>query len=151
MTEDAFSVRSMKLLQAFDFAAEIAAKEEEHRRQLEGFLLSFLEVLDSLDRVLTCAKEAGPDVVVETASWANSVRLVVKQMEQVFSQVGLMLILCLGERVDPERHEIVDVRDEVDSEDDMIVEVAKRGYEWNGRLLRRPQVVVARKRNMEEQ
>ena len=139
MAEDSLTQQSAKLLQAMDFAIELAVKEEEHQQQMRALLLSLLDVIDSFDRFF-----AGMEG--QTVNWLNTVRLIARQLEHALNQAGLTPIACLGQKADPPRHEIVEVKETFEAENDVIVEVVSRGYEWNGQLLRRPQVVVAHTR-----
>jgi molecular chaperone GrpE len=144
MIENSFKEQSGKLLQAFDFAAEMAAMEQEHQAQWKALLLSLLEVMDSCDRLLAGiggTKEPTPE---RTAACLNTFRLVATQLEHALQEAGLASMACLGQVADPQRHEIVEVKVMDGVEDDVIIGVMRRGYEWNGELLRRPQIVVAR-------
>lgn len=144
MVEDPFTKRSAKLLEAFDFAAEAAANAEEQQEQSVRLFRSLLEVMDSFDRLLAATNVPSGADPAETTAGPNTVRLIAKQLERALQQAGVTPIACLGEVVDPERHEITEVRETDASQDDVIIEVLNRGYEWEGRLLRRPQVIVAR-------
>lgn len=144
MAADPFAQQSAKLLQAFDFATEMAAKEQEHQAQVQTLLLSMLEVMDSFDRFVAGMQDVKEPTGEQAVAWLHTVRLIARQMERALSQSGLTPMACVGQMVDPQRHEIVEVKDVAEGEDDLILEVVSRGYEWQGQLLRRPQVIVAR-------
>lgn len=142
--KDPFAEQTAKLLQAVDFALEIETKEREHEAQWRAMLLSLVAVMDSFDRFFAGVEEAEKPAGDQVAGRLNTVRLIARQLDRVLREAGLTPVVCLGQEVDPQRHEIVEVKDANEAEDDSIIEVVRRGYEWNGQLLRRPQVVVAR-------
>lgn len=144
MAVDPFAGQSAKFLQAFDFAAEMASKEQEYRTQTQTMLLSLLDVMDSFDRFFAGMHDLKEPTGEQAVTWLNTVRLIARQVERVLSQNGVVPTACIGQVVDPQRHEIVEVRDTDENEDDAIIDVVSRGYEWDGQLLRRPQVIVAR-------
>ncbi len=143
MTDASLSQHPEKLLQALDFAAEIAAREQEHHEQLRALLLALLEVMDSFDRLLSDWTQQ-TDLTVEKANvMLNTIRLISRQMESVLRQTGVSPLMCLGQAIDPRKHEIVGARETNEVEPDIILEIVQRGYEWNSQLLRRPRVIVA--------
>jgi molecular chaperone GrpE len=144
MSDELLAGKSMKLRQAFEFAGELAAREKEHQEQMRGVLHAFLDVLDSCDRFFVGVEGIDAPTIEQSIAWLNSFRRIARQLERALEQAGVTPIACLGQEVDPERHEIVAVQDREDAAPDVILEVAVRGYEWNGQLLRRPRVVVAR-------
>ena len=144
MTNDPFSEQSAKFLQALDFASEMDAKEKEHQAQLQSLFLSLLGVMDSFDRFLVSIKNIEEPTPEQVATWLRTIQLIAKQQERVLQEVGLTPIVCLGKIVDPQQDEIVEVQEVDEMENDTIIEVVSRGYQWNGQLLRRPQVIIAR-------
>ena len=103
-----------------------------------------LEVMDSFDRFVAGVQDVKEPTGEQAISWLHTVRLIARQMERTLSQSDLTPIACVGQVDDPQQHEIVEVKDVDEGEDDVILEVVSRGYAWQGQLLRRPQVVVAR-------
>lgn len=134
-----------KLLKAFDFAGAMAEKEKEHEEQMHSLLLSFLEVMDSCDRFFVHVEEVKEPVSEEASNWLNTFRLIRRQLESALKKAEVTPIPCLGKVFNPDIHEIVEVKNMDDVEEGIIMEEVKRGYDWKGKLLRRPQVVVAKK------
>lgn len=124
------------LLRALDFADELAAREAEHRRELEALLYRLIEVLDACERLL--AGRGAP-----RGGWRRSLRLLGRQLEATLTQADVVPIDCRGRQADPEEHEIVASRPGAEAADDVILDVLTRGYRWRGRVLRRPQVIIA--------
>jgi molecular chaperone GrpE len=141
MSEDFSDLQPDRLLKAFDFAGEIARLEDRHH----NLILALLNVMDSLERCLDGATAEGSPVAADTSGMVNTVRLIARQLEKILSEAGVTPIDCLGKKVDPHLHEIVDVKETDAVEDETIVEVITSGYQRDGTPLRRPQVVVARR------
>ena len=122
---------------------------EEGRSELTkyvGFelILKLLPVLDHLNQALSGVSEEE-----KQSGWVRGVELAVKEFEQVLSQEGLDEISVdpgsspgTGSVFDPSLHEAVDTQE---GPDNMILEVVKKGYNMNGKVLRPAQVVVGRK------
>lgn len=132
--------RADKLLAALDFAGEIEARERAHREETAALLTDLLELADVFDRLLGAV---GPRERSPRSVPLQTVRALARRLERCLEVRGVTPIPCLGEVADPRRHEIVEVRDAEGVERDRIVEVVDRGYQWNGRPLRAPRVVVA--------
>jgi molecular chaperone GrpE len=133
-----------KLLGRFDFALEIAAKDDAHRAQMRALLLSFIEVLDSFDRFFAGITET-EEAAGETAlNWLSTFRLIGRQLETNLSNAGVKPIPCMGETAEPGKHEIIGVMDAPGTEKEIIVKEASRGYEWDGEIIRKPRVIVAK-------
>ena len=139
MSRDPLSATPEKLLAAFDFAAVMAEQEQAHEAQMRTLLLALLDVLDSFDRFLAPFEGQA----AAAGDWPQTSRLIRKQLQAVLQQAGVEPLACLAQLADPQWHEIVAVRPVATGAADLIVEEVRRGYTWRGRLLRRPQVVVA--------
>ena len=94
-----------------------------------------LPVLDHLEQAL-----AGISEEERQSGWVKGVELAVKEFNQVLQSEGLGEILADGV-FDPSLHEAVDTRQ---GEDNKIIEVVRKGYNLNGKVLRPAQVVVGR-------
>ena len=132
---DPLAQRADRLLDALDFADAAEQRERENEAHLRTLLLALLGVADSFDRLLV-----GDD----STTALGTTRLIARQLDDALAGVGVVSIACLGTVVDPDRHEILETRPREGVDDDVIIEVVTRGWEWDGRLLRRPMVVVAR-------
>ncbi len=118
---------------------------QEGRSELTNFMGAelikrLLPVLDHLGTVV----EKGRQVLSEQSEskeWVKGVELAVKEFEQVLQSEGLEEISCEGE-FNPALHEAVDTRD---GQNNMILEIVKKGYNLNGKVIRPAQVVVGRK------
>ncbi len=117
----------------------------EGRSELTSFvgaqlLKRLLPVLDHLEQVVDHGGStlSGQN---ESKAWFQGVELAVKEFKQILQSEGLDEIAAEGQ-FDPSFHEAVDTRE---GEDNKILEVVRKGYTLNGKVLRPVQVVVGRK------
>lgn len=124
----------------------------EGRSELTNFvggelIKRLLPVLDHLDQALTGVSEQERE-----SGWFKGVELAVKEFKQVLQQEGLEEIVIdpgssPGTRFNPSLHEAVDTRV---GEDNKILEVTRKGYTLNGKVIRPAQVVVGKEHPEEE-
>jgi len=115
---------------------EIAKDVERSRRSV---LVSFLEVLDNLDRALAAACDRPDDSLVQGVS------MVRQQFLGVLEGLGVARINPLGEMFDPARHEAVTTTPaNAEVPDGQIVGVVRLGYLIGEDVLRPAMVAVAR-------
>ena len=112
----------------------------EGRHELTNFVgmelvRKLLPVLDHLEQALSGISEQE-----KQSGWVKGVELAVKEFNGVLASEGLDQVATDG-AFDPSLHEAVDTRD---GENDMILEVVRKGYNLNGKVLRPAQVIVGR-------
>lgn len=119
-------------------------------------LVKILPVLDHLETVVQSGRQVLSERS-ESKDWFRGVELAVKELNQVLQLEGLEQIASDGQ-FDPNLHEAVDVREmppSLDSsgepKDNKILEVVRKGYTLNGKVLRPAQVVVGKCHSGEEQ
>lgn len=112
-------------------------------------LVKILPILDHLETVVQSGRQVLSEQS-ESKDWFRGVELAVKELRQVLQSEGLEEIPAEGE-FNPALHEAVDVREmppSLDSsggpEDNIILEVVRKGYTLNGKILRPAAVVVGR-------
>lgn len=114
---------------------EVSKDVERSRRTL---LVSFLDVLDNLDRALAAACDRPDDAFVQGVS------LVRQQFLATLEGLGVSRINPLGEPFDPDRHEAATtVSAGTDVPEGQIVGVIRPGYLIGGDVLRPAMVAVA--------
>lgn len=97
----------------------------------KNLILKLLPFLDSLDKAEAFIKDEGLKIVKE-------------QFEKTLRDEGLVELDVLGKEFDPYTAEVVDM---VEGEkDNMVVEVLRKGYQFNGKILRVAQVKVSKKK-----
>ena len=106
----------------------------------KAFILKeFLPILDNLER----AAEHGDDS--ESAQIVQGVQLVLKQLRESFTQLGVERMNSLGGTFDPHVHQAMSrVETEGDPPDGTVVEVYQEGYMLDSRVLRPAMVGVAK-------
>ena len=117
----------------------------EGRSELTSFvggelIKSMLPILNHLEQVVDGSRSILSERS-ESKDWFRGVELAVKEFKQVLQSEGLDEIPADGV-FDPALHEAVDTRE---GDDNIILEVVRKGYNLNGKVLRPAQVVVGRK------
>ena len=109
------------------------AADEGKRDLLEQMLL----IADELDlAVANLSDEPG-----WVADWVHTVR---RRFQAILEVTGVEAIESVGQKFDPERHEAFDVRTDSEYEPGTVHTDLRRGYFWNGKLLRPALVIVAK-------
>lgn len=93
-----------------------------------------IEVMDNLERALMAADE-------ETAV-VQGVEMVNEQLYSKLNSEGLEVIET-GEKFDPEVHKAVETKEHEEHEPKTILEQKRKGYSFDGKVLRPAEVVVA--------
>ena len=94
-----------------------------------------LPVLDDFERALK----------VETAdqNYAKGVELIYQRLSDTLKRLGAEPIEAAGQRFDPNLHQAVERAETGDAEDQTVLAVFQRGYNFKGKLLRPAMVKVA--------
>lgn len=108
-------------------------------------MVKILPALDHLEQALKGVRESSESE--SQSGWFRGVELAVKELNAVLQSEGLNQIAADGQ-FDPNLHEAVDTRV---GDDNKILEVVRRGYVLNGRVLRPAQVVVGKSESKEEE
>lgn len=115
---------------------------KEQTRMLEtaesGLVRKLMPVIDNLERALENAP-AGKDA----SGLRKGVEMVLDQLLDVLAREGLEVIDPGGEPFDPEHHEAMMVVETDDCPEDTVVDVAQKGYRFNGMMLRPAMVRVS--------
>lgn len=100
---------------------------------VSDIIVEVLPVIDYLDMAITAQKDE---------EQRKGIELVKNAFMTILQKHGVEEMNCLGEVFDPNKHEAVMKRE--DSENSgKILEVLKKGYQRDGKVLRHPMVVVA--------
>jgi len=124
----------------FDQARARLRKEiqKDVERSRRSVIVSFLEVLDNLDRAL----EVGAN---KSDALVQGVALVRQQFLATLEGLGVTRVDPLGQRFDPLQHEAVStVPAASPDQDDIVIGVVRPGYLMGDDVLRPAQVAVAR-------
>jgi|GEM_PF-1127281 len=115
---------------------EIKLLKEKTKKE---FLLKFIPVIDNIYHAYSQIK-----VNEQNKSIIDGLNLILKVIETFFQQEGVVPIECIGEKLNPKLHEVLDVVNTNEAEDDTIVEEIRKGYLHNQELLRPALVKVAK-------
>lgn len=119
--------------------ANLQRRSREERAEVSRVALSsvvsgFLPVLDDLDRAVEAAESAD-----HGASWIDGLRLVGQKFRQVLEQHGVTELDAQDQAFDPMRHESIGA---VPGPDGQVVQVLRRGYALQDRVIRPAMVMV---------
>lgn len=130
------------LMNSYLMDAVISRAFADDNSELRQVLLEFLEVLDSLDRLVKIAVE---EVEKKSAKEQSGLLQVLqKQLFNTFKRIGVEFFDCKGQPFNPNQHEAIKVFSSPDFADNIILEEVVRGCNWKGKLLRSAKVIVAR-------
>ncbi len=113
--------------------------EEQKKYAIATFVRDLLTVVDDLERAIEaaeCAPQAG--------AIAEGVRLVYRQLQNVFERYGIRPIVPDGETFDPKYHEAVGEEERTDMPSGKVVRTLQKGYLLHDRLIRPAKVIVSR-------
>ena len=119
-----------------------ASKGSSGKEELSRLFRSALTLLDSFDRVVQMSDTLPPSE--EVHNWLKSIAVIQSRMLQLFERFGLRTMDPVGQRVDLDRHEVIEVLRTESLPDETIVEVRQKGYIFDGKVLRDARVVVAK-------
>jgi len=129
--------RGLRTLAEFDnyrrrTRQERARAEQDGRREL---LLALLEVMDDFERALGHAGEASDSV-------AEGLRMIHRRFDSLLQANGVTPFDSKWRPFDPTTHEALSVVETDRAESGIVYEEVRRGYLWNGELLRPTRVIV---------
>jgi len=103
---------------------------------LKRIINCILYMLDQMDDMYNFAVSSGNE------HWINSIKGLLKNIQKSINEVGIFEIPALGEIFDEEYHTCVDTVKDTSRRKYEIIEVRKKGYFFNGEVIR-PAAVVA--------
>jgi molecular chaperone GrpE (heat shock protein) len=136
--------QAVELLQAQ--LAEAQERADENRReagrlrdQATSTARKLLELVDTLDDVTVLARQIGDP------KWLVHLERFAAKTLRILDQVGLSEIPALGEVFDAEEHDALDTAERQEGQSPyQVVQVIRRGFRWNGAVLRRAEVITTR-------
>lgn len=100
------------------------------------FLRQFLNIVDNFDRALTAVNDPQDPLAVGLA-------MVYKQLQDFFKDQGMEEIPAENQPFDPYLHEALAQMESTEVPDNTVLEVFRKGYKLDGKLLRASQVKVS--------
>lgn len=105
----------------------------------EELVLKILPVLDNLE---LAEKNLPKDLKEE--DFTKGIVQIKKQFLDILKQEGVEEIKAMGEKFDPNFHDVIEEIEKKDISSGIIIEEIKKGYTLNGRVIRPSKVRVAR-------
>jgi molecular chaperone GrpE len=133
----------LRLMADFDNYRKRMTRQHEETRQfaVADLVVTLLPGFDNLERALDAARQ---DLTPSNEVIIEGICMVLRQLKEALSKVGVREVQTQGLPFDPMRHEAVDIVNVPESQDGMIVEEVQRGYLLHDRLLRPAKVIVGR-------
>jgi molecular chaperone GrpE len=120
------------------------AAEDARKFAIAEFARELLIVIDNLERTIVAADgQATP--AAENAALIEGVQATLRVLMQTLERFGVRRIEALGQRFDPNLHEVMMEVDDTSQPPGTIVRVVEHGYTIHERLLRPARVVVSKR------
>lgn len=92
----------------------------------------------------TLQRMQGPWSAEQVASAASGLKLAQQRLSNALGKLDLEVIATVGEPFDPETMEVLEVLADSEHESGTVIDEVRRGYRWQGRVIRFAQVRVAK-------
>lgn len=111
---------------------ELITKQNENKKSIE----SLIKIIDKIDEIrIFCERTKN----IEMLSIINNI---IKKMKFNLREIGVEEIPSCGELFNSNLHECLQLVNKSDTQKDEIIEVIRRGYYYNGLVLRSALVIV---------
>lgn len=121
---------------------ETKAKDDE-KFAIAKFVKEVLPIIDTLELGLKTIPQAERDSDPKYAKLADGFeKALTGQLKSVFNRFGISEINPINEQFDENKHEALAVVPKPDTDPETVIDVAQKGYELNGRLIRPAKVIV---------
>jgi molecular chaperone GrpE len=104
----------------------------------EALISELLRVMDDFERAIDSAKNTNDAKVL-----VQGIEMVRADFQGILKDNGLKVIDPAGQPFDPEKHETVEHVEDAEHPDNTVLEVLRKGYELNGKVLRPAAVKVS--------
>lgn len=119
-------------------------KEEMARFANESIVLDLLPSLDNLEIALKHSRENPEDPEAPKDGLVQGVEMTLRELLRTLEKYGVKQIEAEGKAFDPEFHHAVSQAEREDIEEGMVVEELRRGYAYNGKIIRASMVSVSK-------
>jgi molecular chaperone GrpE len=106
-------------------------------QKLDKFMIAFLTIYDDLVRAKEILKKENPN--------AQGLDFILKNIEALLSEYGIVPINALGEIFDPNLHEAISVMEDENLDENTITKEIRKGYISHKRTLRPTLVEISKK------
>ncbi|MDD4878753.1 MAG: nucleotide exchange factor GrpE, partial [Candidatus Nanoarchaeia archaeon] len=117
-------------------------REEKEKERFKDFakasvLLKLVSFNDDFERAVASFEKADMETI------RKGVDMMALQLRKILAEEGVQSISCVGEKLDPFRHEVL-VQQEAEKEDGVVLEELQKGYLFKGNVLRTAKVKVCK-------
>lgn len=105
----------------------------------ESLIREFLPVLDNLERAVATAK-----LGVDAQGVAEGLEIILRLFQTTLEKAGVKVIEALEHEFDPNLHQAVAQVESTDGRENVVVEVVRKGYLLEGRVVRPSMVKVSK-------
>lgn len=124
---------------------EMDAYKNKTESDTKKMLLNFIEVADAFENVFRNIESRLDSADQQAKTWVSNFRTVYRLLQRSLNTWGVIPIeTVIGEKANPNWHNVFEVVEQPEREDETIVEEIKKGYMWNGKLLRAADVKTVR-------
>lgn len=109
-----------------------------------------LPVVDGFERLFELADESGAREKEELGNWLKNFEVLYKRFLKVLSQEGVHPIESVGQPIDLDHHEVVDVHIDDSLTPGTVVKEEQKGYYFRDKVLRDAKVVVAKPKSPDD-
>ena len=155
---NALKEKASKLDECLDKMLRLQADYENRKKRQEKERLDFLKfanenlitellrVMDDFERAIDSAKNSNDAKVL-----LQGIEMVRHDFQDIMEENGLKAIDPKGQLFDPEKHEAIEHIEDDDHPANTVLEVMRKGYELNGKILRPAAVKVSKKKGEKEE
>ncbi|MDD5017785.1 MAG: nucleotide exchange factor GrpE [Eubacteriales bacterium] len=124
---------------------EKAEKELETENKIKKLLLRFIEVSDSFENVFKNIDPVIGEADSRTQSWVSNFSTIYNMLQRALKECGVVPAETLtGSKASPYWHNVIETVSQSGFEDETIVEEIKKGYLFEGKLIRMADVKAVR-------
>jgi len=109
---------------------------------IQKLVKDILPVMDTLEQGLAAIPKKSRAEDPKFDKLAQGVELTLNQLTAVFNRFGITIINPIGEEFDMNKHEVLSVMPVPGKDPETVVQVAQKGCEMQGRLIRPAKVIV---------
>ena len=107
--------------------------------------MSIITILDDF----TLAMDMLPEDT-ESETWLEGIQIIHRKIENLLESQMVTKIDAIGKHFQPWEFEALQYKETKDCEENIVVEVIKEGYKFNGQILRPAQVIVSKAVQIQE-
>jgi molecular chaperone GrpE len=116
--------------------------EEQHKYAAEGFVKQLLPAVDTLELGLCSVDKKTRAEDAKCDTFAQHIEKTLGNLTAVFNKFGIQAINPIDQPFDADKHEVVSVGEKEGAKPETVIQVAQKGYELHGKIVRPAKVIV---------